>query len=160
MEAPPWRDEVLEKHALFASMERWEWLQVCRALEEVHVRKHDMICKEGEQGPEQDFFYIIEKGSVEVFVMKDVPLPPPPKLTAEEIEKKEREEQRKANLKALGLKDDVKVDKKKDTENLIREEFRKQSYFSDIAVGVISGLGPVGYELALQAAVNYLQERI
>ena len=41
-----------------------------------------------------------------------------------------------------------------------REEFRKQSYFSDIAVGVISGLGPVGYELALQAAVSYLQERI
>ena len=39
-----------------------------------------------------------------------------------------------------------------------REEFRKQSYFSDIAVGVISGLGPVGYELALQAAVRYLEE--
>ena len=40
-----------------------------------------------------------------------------------------------------------------------REEFRKQSYFSDIAVGVISGLGPVGYELALQAAVRYLEEQ-
>ena len=39
-----------------------------------------------------------------------------------------------------------------------REEFRKKSYFSDIAVGVISGLGPVGYELALQAAVRYLEE--
>ena len=39
-----------------------------------------------------------------------------------------------------------------------REEFRKHSYFSDIAVGVISGLGPVGYELALQAAVRYLRE--
>ena len=39
-----------------------------------------------------------------------------------------------------------------------REEFRKQSFFSDIAVGVISGLGPVGYELALQAAVRYLEE--
>jgi len=39
-----------------------------------------------------------------------------------------------------------------------REEFRKKSYFSDIAVGVISGLGPIGYELALQAAVNYLKE--
>jgi 3-dehydroquinate dehydratase-2 len=39
-----------------------------------------------------------------------------------------------------------------------REEFRKQSYFSDIAVGVISGLGPVGYELALTAAVRYLEE--
>ena len=39
-----------------------------------------------------------------------------------------------------------------------REDFRKQSYFSDIAVGVISGLGPIGYELALQAAVRYLEE--
>jgi len=39
-----------------------------------------------------------------------------------------------------------------------REEFRKQSYFSDIAVGMISGLGPVGYELALRAAVQYLEE--
>lgn len=37
-----------------------------------------------------------------------------------------------------------------------REEFRKHSYFSDIAVGVISGLGPIGYELALQAALSYL----
>ena len=40
-----------------------------------------------------------------------------------------------------------------------REEFRKQSYFSDVAVGVISGLGPIGYELALRAAVRYLEER-
>ena len=40
-----------------------------------------------------------------------------------------------------------------------REAFRKKSFFSDIAVGVISGLGPVGYELALQAAVRYLEER-
>ena len=37
-----------------------------------------------------------------------------------------------------------------------REEFRKHSYFSDIAVGVISGLGPIGYELALQAALRHL----
>ena len=37
-----------------------------------------------------------------------------------------------------------------------REEFRRHSYFSDIAVGVISGLGPIGYELALQAALAYL----
>ena len=35
-----------------------------------------------------------------------------------------------------------------------REAFRKESFFSDIAVGVISGLGPVGYELALTAAVS------
>ena len=40
-----------------------------------------------------------------------------------------------------------------------REEFRKHSYFSDLAVGVISGLGPIGYELALRAAVRYLEER-
>ncbi len=33
-----------------------------------------------------------------------------------------------------------------------RESFRQQSYLSDIAVGVISGLGAQGYELALQAA--------
>ena len=39
-----------------------------------------------------------------------------------------------------------------------REAFRKESFFSDIAVGVISGLGPVGYELALMAAVRYLEE--
>ena len=39
-----------------------------------------------------------------------------------------------------------------------REDFRKQSYFSDIAVGVISGLGPIGYELALQAAIQYLEK--
>jgi len=37
-----------------------------------------------------------------------------------------------------------------------RESFRKESYFSDIAIGVISGLGAVGYELALAAAINYL----
>ncbi len=39
-----------------------------------------------------------------------------------------------------------------------REEFRKKSFFSDIAVGVISGLGSVGYELALTAAVRYLEQ--
>ncbi len=38
-----------------------------------------------------------------------------------------------------------------------REEFRKHSYFSDIAVGVISGFGAQGYELALQAALSQLQ---
>ena len=40
-----------------------------------------------------------------------------------------------------------------------REEFRKQSYFSDIAVGTIAGLGAKGYELALRAAHEYLQNR-
>ena len=36
-----------------------------------------------------------------------------------------------------------------------REDFRQKSYFSDLAVGVISGLGSLGYELALQAAIVY-----
>ena len=36
-----------------------------------------------------------------------------------------------------------------------REAFRKESYFSDIAVGIISGLGATGYELALQYAVQH-----
>jgi 3-dehydroquinate dehydratase-2 len=35
-----------------------------------------------------------------------------------------------------------------------REQFRKHSYLSDIAVGVITGLGPKGYELALAAAIE------
>jgi 3-dehydroquinate dehydratase II len=33
-----------------------------------------------------------------------------------------------------------------------RETFRQHSYLSDIAVGCIFGLGPIGYELALDAA--------
>ena len=37
-----------------------------------------------------------------------------------------------------------------------REAFREHSYFSDIAAGVISGLGAYGYELALQAALQQL----
>jgi 3-dehydroquinate dehydratase-2 len=39
-----------------------------------------------------------------------------------------------------------------------REEFRKHSYLSDIATGVICGLGAIGYELALQAAIVHLQK--
>ena len=39
-----------------------------------------------------------------------------------------------------------------------REEFRHHSYFSDIAQGVICGLGPQGYELGLQAAMRYLEQ--
>jgi len=35
-----------------------------------------------------------------------------------------------------------------------REAFRKESFFSDLAVGVISGLGAQGYELALQYALS------
>ena len=37
-----------------------------------------------------------------------------------------------------------------------RESFRQRSYFSDIAVGSITGLGAVGYELALRAATHQL----
>jgi len=37
-----------------------------------------------------------------------------------------------------------------------REAFRHHSYFSDIAVGTITGLGAVGYELALRAAAHHL----
>lgn len=38
-----------------------------------------------------------------------------------------------------------------------REEFRKKSLISDIAVGQISGFGPHGYLLALKAAADYLE---
>ena len=37
-----------------------------------------------------------------------------------------------------------------------REEFRRHSYVSDVAVGVITGLGALGYQLALQAACERL----
>lgn len=37
-----------------------------------------------------------------------------------------------------------------------REEFRKHSYLSDIAQGVICGLGTQGYEFGLLAAKQYL----
>ncbi|HET6725120.1 MAG TPA: type II 3-dehydroquinate dehydratase [Gammaproteobacteria bacterium] len=37
-----------------------------------------------------------------------------------------------------------------------REDFRRQSFFSDIAVGTITGLGGAGYELAVQAACHQL----
>jgi 3-dehydroquinate dehydratase-2 len=37
-----------------------------------------------------------------------------------------------------------------------REPFRHHSYFSDIAMGTITGLGAVGYELALRAAAHHL----
>lgn len=36
-----------------------------------------------------------------------------------------------------------------------REDFRQHSFLSDIAVGVICGLGTQGYELALQAAITH-----
>ena len=39
-----------------------------------------------------------------------------------------------------------------------REEFRQLSFFSDIASGVISGLGAQGYELALTAVIHRLSK--
>ena len=36
-----------------------------------------------------------------------------------------------------------------------REAFRRESFFSDIAVGVICGMGASGYEYAVQYALNY-----
>ena len=38
-----------------------------------------------------------------------------------------------------------------------REPFRHHSYFSDKAVGTIVGMGPLGYELALQFALRQLK---
>ena len=35
-----------------------------------------------------------------------------------------------------------------------REDFRQKSFLSDIADGVISGLGTKGYELALEVAIE------
>lgn len=40
-----------------------------------------------------------------------------------------------------------------------REAFRHRSYFSDIAVGVICGLGPSGYEFALSAALEHVKKQ-
>ncbi len=38
-----------------------------------------------------------------------------------------------------------------------REEFRKHSFLSDVAVGSIVGMGPQGYELALAAAIARIE---
>lgn len=40
-----------------------------------------------------------------------------------------------------------------------REDFRHHSFFSDVALGVISGLGAQGYALALQAAIAQLDQQ-
>lgn len=40
-----------------------------------------------------------------------------------------------------------------------REPFRRHSYLSDLAAGVVTGLGAKGYELALQAAFDQLSEK-
>ncbi|MBX3689174.1 type II 3-dehydroquinate dehydratase [Dokdonella sp.] len=38
-----------------------------------------------------------------------------------------------------------------------RESYRQHSWFSDLAVGVICGLGPIGYGLALAAAIARIE---
>ena len=40
-----------------------------------------------------------------------------------------------------------------------REPFRRRSYFSDVALGVICGLGSGGYDTALDFAIQYLKKR-
>ena len=39
-----------------------------------------------------------------------------------------------------------------------REAFRQHSYFSDIALGTITGLGHIGYELAIRAAAHHCEK--
>jgi 3-dehydroquinate dehydratase-2 len=39
-----------------------------------------------------------------------------------------------------------------------REPFRRQSYFSDVAQGVVCGLGAQGYNLALASIINTLEK--
>ena len=39
-----------------------------------------------------------------------------------------------------------------------REAFRHHSYFSDVAIGVICGLGSIGYRLALEAVITKLKK--
>lgn len=41
-----------------------------------------------------------------------------------------------------------------------REAFRRQSYFSDLAAGVVSGLGAQGYELALAYALTFVPRHV
>ncbi len=40
-----------------------------------------------------------------------------------------------------------------------REHFRQKSFFSDIAIGLISGLGATGYLLALDYAISHLNQK-
>lgn len=40
-----------------------------------------------------------------------------------------------------------------------REPFRRTSYFSDLAVGLVSGFGALSYGLALAAAIRHLETR-
>ena len=45
------------------------------------------------------------------------------------------------------------------TNPLKREFFRHHSYLSDIAIGVVSGIGALGYYAALDAALLFLQKK-
>ena len=40
-----------------------------------------------------------------------------------------------------------------------RESFRQHSYLSDVAIGVICGLGAHGYNVAMEYAIKYLQQQ-
>lgn len=40
-----------------------------------------------------------------------------------------------------------------------RESFRRQSYFTDLAVGIVGGLGAMGYELALEYALQVSKKK-
>lgn len=40
-----------------------------------------------------------------------------------------------------------------------REAFRRESYFTDLAVGIVGGLGAMGYELALEFALQYSRKK-
>lgn len=40
-----------------------------------------------------------------------------------------------------------------------RESFRRESYFTDLAVGIIGGLGAKGYELALAYALQHARNK-
>lgn len=40
-----------------------------------------------------------------------------------------------------------------------REPFRRQSMFSDIAIGVVCGFGTQSYDLALEAAIKWISAR-
>jgi len=40
-----------------------------------------------------------------------------------------------------------------------REPFRRKSFFTDLAVGIVGGLGAMGYELALEFALQYSRKK-
>jgi 3-dehydroquinate dehydratase-2 len=40
-----------------------------------------------------------------------------------------------------------------------REEFRRHSYLSDLAVGVLAGFGPTGYTMAMDYVIEALREK-